>query len=178
MEIIANEGISNLIMKRIAGLLDITDAALYKHFESKGEMLLFLVDRLETSVLDNFNNSLSSKKQDKALLKHVLKSQMEFIENNLEVPTILFAGALHFDDSKVVNRVNEVVESYSKAIEKLMNDLKREGYIDENTDIKNAVTLFIGMIQASFLKWMTSDYSYEFSSTADDLWKTFSKCLE
>ena len=54
MEIISEEGLHNLVMVKIAKRVGVTDAAIYKHFRSKDEMLLYMIEDLESSMIDRF----------------------------------------------------------------------------------------------------------------------------
>ena len=52
--VIFSRGIENLTVREIAKELNITNAALYKHFKSKNEIISLLIDDIEESLLSAF----------------------------------------------------------------------------------------------------------------------------
>lgn len=173
MEIIGEEGFSNLVMVRIADRLHITDAALYKHFKSKTDMLLYMMELVERSLMRNIVANISPGVRGLPKLKELLEIQLEFIENNRAFPRIMFSGAIQFEAPSLVKRVNDVVKGYAGIIEGVLRELSDEGAIAKGIHIESAATVFIGLIQAAYLKWVAADYNYSLSDQGEGLWLIF-----
>ena len=82
MEIIAEEGMHNLVMVKIAKRVGVTDAALYKHFKSKKDILFYMIEdiekmRMEDAHLEELKLSGPELEEHKAMIAQELAKLKE-----------------------------------------------------------------------------------------------------
>ena len=104
MEIISEEGVHNLVMVKIAKRVGVTDAALYKHFDSKNDMLLYMIEELKQSMLHQLLEEVMQIDSPIERLEKLLVFQLEFIENNKGIPRIIFSESLQKQNKELKNQ--------------------------------------------------------------------------
>ena len=72
MEIIAREGIAALTIKNISGKVGVSEAALYRHFKNKDEILLSIFDLFEKRSNDVFDGEFRAGASDLENIYNIL----------------------------------------------------------------------------------------------------------
>jgi AcrR family transcriptional regulator len=177
MEILSEEGMHNVVMVKIAKRVGVTDAALYKHFKSKNEMLLFMIEDLEYSMINRLIERLGHIQDPIEKLYHLLSFQFEFIEQNKGIPRIIFSESLRQQNKEMKAKTTDLLRNYMQIIKDILKSAKNNGQISEKIDIEAASTIFLGMIQSSVIFWTLSDFSYSLKERQDSLWQEYSKII-
>ncbi|MGD9898729.1 MAG: TetR/AcrR family transcriptional regulator [Calditrichaceae bacterium] len=177
MKIIANEGVQSLVMIKIAKLIGLTDAALYKHFNTKNDMLLFMVEEIENSLIINIEKKIDLQADACDKLKSILFVHLSFIEKNIGIPRVLFSEAIQFQDKRLRDKIAGIITQYMDYIKDIIQQAVDKGCVRKDLDVEAAAIMYMGIIQATFILWSTSDFSFPLTGKVDQLWATFSKCL-
>ncbi|MGD9486998.1 MAG: TetR/AcrR family transcriptional regulator [Calditrichaceae bacterium] len=177
MKIIASEGVQSLVMIKIAKLIGLTDAALYKHFNTKNDMLLFMVEEIENSLINNIEKKIDMQADACDKLKSILFVHLSFIEKNIGIPRVLFSEAIQFQDKRLRDKIAGIITQYMEYIKNIIQQAVDKGCVRKDLDVEAAAIMYMGIIQATFILWSTSDFSFPLTGKVDQLWATFSKCL-
>jgi len=177
MEIISEEGLHNLVMVKIAKRVGVTDAALYKHFRSKNEMLLYMIEELEKSMINRFLERMGQIQDPIEQLYNLLSFQFEFIEENKGIPRIIFSESLQQQNKAIKVKISNLLANYLQIIKEILKAAKKNGQIGEEINIDSAAAIFIGMIQSSVIFWALSDFSYSLREKQASLWWEYRKII-
>lgn len=177
MEIISEEGMHNLVMVKIAKRVGVTDAALYKHFKSKDEMLFYMIEDLENSMIQRLIESVGHIQDPVDKLHGLLRFQFEFIEQNKGIPRIIFSESLQQQNRKVKAKTTSLMMNYLQIIKEILQSAQDSGQVSERTDLEAASAIFLGMIQSSVILWTLSEFSYSLKEKEKSIWKEYVKIL-
>jgi AcrR family transcriptional regulator len=177
MEIISEEGLHNLVMVKIAKRVGVTDAAIYKHFRSKDEMLLYMIEDLESSMIDRFIAHLGKVEDPIDQLYSLLSFQFEFIEENKGIPRILFSESLQQQNKEIKGKIANLLTNYLQIIKDILKKAKQSGRVSEEVDVDAAASIFVGMIQSSVVFWALSDFSYSLRVRQGPLWREYLRLI-
>lgn len=177
MGIIAEEGIQNLTMARLAEEIGITDGALYKHFNSKKEILIAMVKEIQKSFLTFMNPQVALSDDPLEKLHTILRLHLEFLEQHKGVPRILFSEAVHAGDNDVKQLMHSGVSNYLDFIRGILYRAIQTGHIRKDLDIDAAATAFLGLIQGNLIVWSLSDFSFPLAARHAALWQVFAESL-
>lgn len=178
IDIIAEDGSGNLVMLEIAKRIGVTDAALYRHFKTKNDMLLFMLERIEGSMIKNLIEHTNKYSNPKEKLRSILAYQLNFIQKNRSIPRILFSESMQFKDVRVRTKVRGIIIKYKNYVVELLRLTNVASNNKSKIDYDAVATIFIGMIQFTVVSWTLSNYSFQLSSKEADLWKEFSKVIK
>jgi len=178
MNVIASEGIQNLTMKRIAKRLEISDAALYRHFNSKNDILVYLVGQVELELITQIKEKAELKKEPLQQLEQVLIQHLQFVEDKPAIPTILFFFFFYHEDRRLKNKISRLLNDYRHFITKILEEAKAQHQVRQNLDTRIAAEMVIGVIQSAVIFWSLSDYDYSIAESSESLWEQISHCLK
>ena len=178
MEIISEEGLHNLVMVKIAKRVGVTDAAIYKHFRSKDDMLLYMMEDLEKSMIDRFIAHIGHVVDPIDQLYNLLSFQFEFIEENKGIPRIIFSESLQQQNKEIKVKIANLLTNYLQIIKDILNAAKKSGQVNETIDVDAAASIFVGMIQSSVVFWALSDFSYSLRMRQAPLWREYLRLIK
>jgi AcrR family transcriptional regulator len=177
MEIISEEGLHNLVMVKIAKRVGVTDAAIYKHFRSKDEMLLFMIEDLEKSMSERFMAHIGQVTDPIDQLYNLMSFQFEFIEENKGIPRIIFSESLQQQNKEIKVRISNLLTNFLQIIKDILKAAKKSGQAREEIDVDAAASIFVGMIQSSVVFWALSDFSYSLKVKQAPLWREYRRII-
>lgn len=178
MELLSEGGCKDLVMVKIAKRIGVTDAALYKHFKTKNDMLLFMLERIEETMVTRLIENTNKYSDSKEKLRSILSYQFNFIQKNKSIPRILFSEALQFKDDKLKNKINNILTSYKKYLIKILQTAQNNGNIRPDLNSEAVAIIFMGMIQSTVISWNLMNYSFSLKDREAVLWEEFSKIIE
>jgi AcrR family transcriptional regulator len=178
MDIISEGSSQDLVMIKIAERIGVTDAALYKHFKTKNDMLLFMLEGIEESMVRKLVEYSERYTDPIEKLRNILSYQFSFIQKNKSIPRILFSEALQFKDERIKTKIKSIIIKYIKYVEEILLTAYNAGKIKSKINSEAVAIIFLGMIQSTVISWTLSDYSFSLESRETVLWEEFSKIIK
>jgi TetR/AcrR family transcriptional regulator len=90
----------------LAARLEISEAALYRHFVSKAQMLEALIEFIETSVFTSLNQIAEREGAGAAQAQRALAALLQFAERNPGMARLMAGDALAHEDERLNARMN------------------------------------------------------------------------
>ncbi len=177
LKIISEEGVANLTMMKIAQKIGISDAALYRHFENKHEIMRGLIETMGRSLMANISAAVADSDDPIAKLKKILALHLAYLEKNRGIPRLIFSEAVHQNDPVLRQTLWEMINNYLDLIRGILRRAKAEGRVKEDINIEASALGFLGLVQATAFLWSLSDFSFSISAKAPALWRVFAESL-
>jgi len=177
LEIISEEGVKNLTMKRIANRIGISDAALYRHFINKQELMLAMIETGGKNLISRINFVLGNIDNPVNKLKEILHIHLTHLEKNKGIPRLIFSEAIHQNNPILRNSVLKNVNQYLNLLRNILLQAKETGQVKEDIDIEATSMAILGLVQATALLWSLNGFGYSLSEKAPVLWRLISGIL-
>ncbi len=178
MELLSEGGCKDLVMVKIAERVGVTDAALYKHFKTKNDMLLFMLEHIEATMVTRLIENTKMYPDSEEKLRYVLSYQFNFIQKNKSIPRILFSEALQFKDDKLKSKINNILADYKNYLIEIIQSASEKGNIRADLNPEAVATIFMGMIQSTVISWTLMNYSFPLKDREAVLWEEFSRIIK
>jgi len=94
----------------LAGKLDVSEAALYRHFASKAQMFEGLIEFIESTVFSLVNKIQSESEDGVAQAEQTVVMLLRFAEKNQGMTRVLIGDALVNEDERLQARINQLVD--------------------------------------------------------------------
>lgn len=150
-------GIQELTIKNLASDLSLSEAALYRHFKSKNEILLGLLtyfilemnERLAIIIEDN-------EKQPSELLKKVFVSQLNTFVQKPAIVSVIFSEGIFQFNKELSDKVSTMMALMQKNINALIVRGQKEGVYGKLLEADTITTIIMGSMRMVVLKWKLS----------------------
>ncbi|MEP7138395.1 MAG: nucleoid occlusion factor SlmA [Caldimonas sp.] len=94
----------------LAAKLEVSEAALYRHFASKAQMFEGLIEFIEQSVFTLVNQIVERESDGGVQVQRVLAVLLQFGEKNPGMTRVMVGDALVFENDRLVTRMNQFFE--------------------------------------------------------------------
>ena len=103
-------GADRITTAALAARLQVSEAALYRHFASKAQMFEGLIEFVEQSVFSLVNQITEREANPAAQVHKVLLVLLQFGEKNRGMTRVMVGDALVFENERLVARMNQFFE--------------------------------------------------------------------
>lgn len=160
IDIIDELGIHGLSTREIARRQDISDAALYKHFKSKKEIILAVIEyysKFDAGIVGTIQNNNMSPTEGIIFL---VKSCAEYYENYPPITAILSLYEYFMHDIIISEKMKRIIDYRSDAIKNLVIEGQKKGNINIKYDPEDLADTIIGISRVIIFKWRVGNYNF------------------
>ncbi len=166
MKIIHEEGIHSLTLRRIAEGLEISEAALFRHFKDKEEM----INLLATKVFDHYIVRESNGYEDvEAGLLKIMINQFSSFQGTPEATSVLFQEEIFREYPAVKARFDERRHQRADRIARMVGDAKAKHRVAKAVDPDTFALIYMGAMRTAVLEWRSDGCTSDLVSKADAL---------
>jgi AcrR family transcriptional regulator len=138
---------SEITTAAIAGHMNLTQGALFRHFPSKDSIWKAVMEWAASRLLGRIDKAAAGARSPRAALEAMFLSNIEFICEHPGVPRMMF-GELQRAEMTPAKRMAQVMLGrYRERLSRLVRAGQERGELRGSLDPDAAATLFIGMIQ-------------------------------
>ena len=177
-KLIIRKGSEHLTVRSMAKEVGLTEAAIYRHFKSKREILSFLMNNIMDTMLYDVERTTVENSPSLETIDQVLKHHLSEIEQRKGMSFQIIAEIISLGDKKLNKDVYEKLNLYIDRIENLLSAGARGGHIRDGIDFGASALLLFGMIQGLANIWALSGYSFDLSAKYESLWAIYQKAVK
>lgn len=176
LSIIAKRGIQSLTIKNIAAELSITEAAIYRHFKSKHDILLAIMDMFEqisTNVPKLYDPSLTALEKMELFLNH---RYITFASDH-DLARVMFAEVLFQSDDELSLRMMQIMKKHKKQLDSIIDSGQKNGELRTDLDAKTMFRIIIGSMRLLVNQWCLSGFEFDLLKEGRELWENVKEII-
>jgi AcrR family transcriptional regulator len=177
-KLIIRKGSEHLTVRAMAKQVGLTEAAIYRHFKSKREILSFLMNHIMDTMLHDVERSTAENSPSLDTIEQVLKHHLSEIEQRKGMSFQIIAEIISLGDKKLNKEVYEKLSLYVDRLANLLSEGARSGYLRDDIDFGSSALLLFGMIQGLSNIWALSGYSFDLTAKYESLWAIYKKAIK
>jgi AcrR family transcriptional regulator len=175
-KLVIQYGSENVTVRRIAREIGISEGAIYRHFKSKREILAFLVDYIEDTLIGDIEKSTPRDNTTK-LLENILKNHLSSIEQKKGVSFLVIAEIMSLGDKRLNKKIYDVLNKYINHIKEILSKGLKTGEIRKDINPEMGAIIFFSMIQGLVSIWFLGDYNFSLEQKYGSLWNFFREAI-
>jgi len=176
-KLIMRSGSEHVTVRNMAKEVGISEAAIYRHFKSKTEILSFLADSVADGLLHDIDTAGSVGFTSLDIIDEILRTHLSRIEQRRGLSFLVLAEIISFGDKSLNKKVSDNIRIYVDRLKLLLSDGVRVGLISQDVDLEAAALLLFGMIQGLVNIWALSGYKFDLAEKYSQLWKVYKRSL-
>lgn len=156
---IDEHGIQDLTIKMLAADLKLSEAALYRHFKSKNEILHGILSYFKSQMQQRLEGIFSRNGLEPTeLLKELFNSQLNAFVKNPAVISVIFSESIFQFDKQLSLTVHSIMETMQSHIENIVKKGQAGGSFTKITGPSTTTTIIMGAMRMAVLKWKISGH--------------------
>lgn len=176
VEIIDELGFQGLSIKEICKRQEISEGALYKHFASKSEVILGVLDLYAKFDIDIQQTIQINSFSPKESIAYLFRMNAEYYESYPQMTAILNYYEFLRHERGIAPRITEIFESRLHFLEELIREGIKMEEIHESFDSEIFSEVLMGTTHAIIQKWRIRNYNFSLKarllSTLDQIMKS------
>jgi TetR/AcrR family transcriptional regulator len=142
----------------LAARLDVSEAALYRHFASKAQMFEGLIDFIETTVFGLINEISSKETSGTKQARSMVTMLLEFAQTNKGMTRVLIGDALVNEHERLQERMNQLFERIESSLKQSLRVAVTEGELPESFDPGARAALIVAFVLGRWHRFAKSGF--------------------
>ena len=154
---IDKHGIQELTIKNLANDLELSEAALYRHFKSKNEILLGMLSYFIIEMKEKINKIIANEtKKPCVILRDVFNNQLNTFTQNPAIVSVVFSEGIFQFNNELSNKLSEMMDLMQEKISEIVKRGQEEECFNKLLSPGVATTMIMGSMRMVVLKWKLS----------------------
>jgi TetR/AcrR family transcriptional regulator len=115
-------GAERVTTSALAARLDVSEAALYRHFASKAQMFEGLIEFIEQSVFSLVNQIIEREANHAVRLRKIVTLVLQFAEKNPGMTRVMAGDALVFENDRLQERMNQFFDKLEASLKQTLRE--------------------------------------------------------
>ena len=116
-------GAERVTTAALAAQLDVSEAALYRHFASKAQMFEGLIDFIEQSVFTLVNQIAEREGAGREQAARIVTMVVQFAEKNPGMTRVMVGDALVYENERLQSRMNQFFDKIEATLRQVLRDV-------------------------------------------------------
>jgi TetR/AcrR family transcriptional regulator len=142
----------------LAGRLELSEAALYRHFPSKMMMYQGLIDFIEQTVFGLINKITTEEQDGLRQVEGILALLLGFAQKNRGMTRVLIGDALVNEDERLQQRINQLLDRVEATLKQSLRIAATQGRLDADADIGAHADLLLCYVVGRWQQFGKSGY--------------------
>jgi TetR/AcrR family transcriptional regulator len=163
----------------LAARLEVSEAALYRHFASKAQMYEGLIEFIEQSLFSLINRISTEEPQGLNQARSIAQLLLAFAEKNRGMTRVLTGEALVNENARLQSRVNQLLDRIESSLKQSLRIAASQGQIDASVgqDVGPMANLILAWLQGRWQQFVKSGFTRTPLAQWEAQWAALSRGL-
>jgi len=143
----------------LAKKMQVSEAALYRHFASKAQMYGGLIDFIERSLFSLINQITTQEEDGKQQLRAITMMMLAFAEKNPGMTRVLVGDGLNLEDERLQARINQLVDRLEMALKQACRNGVAAGSFDKDVKTDYVANAAMSMVLGRWLRFAKTGFA-------------------
>ena len=152
-EMLQEPGGDRVTTAALAARIQVSEAALYRHFASKAQMFEGLIEFIESTVFGLINRIASEESDGLRQLSSTLKMLLNFAERNPGMTRVLIGDALVTEDHRLQVSINQILDRIETSIKQSFRTAVSQEKLVPATDVSDRANLAMSFVMGRWVRF-------------------------
>jgi len=166
--LIKQSGLAGLTIKNLATKVNISEQAIYRHFENKLAILKALILYFNQSLHEKLK---SRGKSDDILqdIERIIIGHLEYFATKPEMAALVYPEEVFQAEPLISAQVQETIEKRIDTITQIIKQAQQQGKVSSRQSAENLALIIFGAIRIMITNWRFSGFSFDLVSKGKTL---------
>ncbi len=160
-KILTSSGVSGLTIKNLAKEMKFSESAIYRHFTSKEEIIIAMLDYLAETINGSIQNTVQATDNPETKFIKLFQTQFEFFKNNQQFVVAVFSDGL-FEESKRINEaILKIMNIKMQQVMPIIMEGQQKGVFTNAITTDEMLHIVMGAVKLQMFKWKIADFQFD-----------------
>jgi len=167
-KILTSSGVSGLTIKNLAKEMQFSESAIYRHFKSKEEIIVAMLNYLAYSIDERLSN-LNSTADPEAKFKAMFDEQFRFFKENPHFVVAVFSDGL-MEESQLINEtILKLMNVKMKHLMPIMMEGQQKGIFTNAITSEELMHIIMGTFKLQMFKWRIANFEFDINRNGNNM---------
>jgi TetR/AcrR family transcriptional regulator len=142
----------------LAARLDVSEAALYRHFASKAQMFEGLIEFIETTVFGLINEISAKETSGLKQARSIIAMLLDFAQTNRGMTRVLIGDALVNENERLQDRMNQLIDRIEASLKQSYRLAISEHELPDSFDPASRASLVVAFVIGRWHRFAKSGF--------------------
>jgi AcrR family transcriptional regulator len=159
-KILTSSGVSGLTIKNLAKEMQFSESAIYRHFKSKEDIIVAMLDYLADSIDERLSN-LNNTADPNAKFKAMFDEQFRFFKDNPHFVVAVFSDGL-MEESQLINEtILKLMNVKIKHLMPIMMEGQQKEIFTNAITAEEFIHIVMGTFKLQMFKWRIANFQFD-----------------
>lgn len=177
LELIAESGIQGLTIKNLAKRIGFSEAAIYRHYENKIQILMGILGYFRENTRRLFSEELLTEGNALMKINHLLINQIRIFTKTPPLVAVVFSEELFRNEVVLSDKVSEIMNNSIDIVTGIIKQGQERAEIRNDIEASHLSLMVMGTLRLFVKQWQMSDYSFDLQKKGNELSDSMKRIL-
>jgi len=178
MRLIAEKGIQKCTIKNVSRHIGISEPAIYRHFESKMDILLGILSCFKQRTKATSERIRSSESTAIKQIESIFFGHVHQFTADPTMAAVIFSEEIFQNDRRLSEEVFSIMKLSQDTMLEIIEKGQSNGEIRSDIPKEQLALILMGALRLMVTKWRLSGFSFDLEKEGTDLWNALRKIIE
>ncbi len=164
LELINQKGIQGFTLKNLSKEIGISEPAIYRHYESKIQILTTLLDVFKESIHQIYEKEFDARLTAPEKVAHLFIKHLEHFAGNPSMVSLIFSEEVFRGEPLLIKKITQVIEKNASILTQIISQGQHNKEIRGDVDAGHLALMVMGTLRLFVKKWQLSGYAFDIQS--------------
>lgn len=177
-KILTASGVGGLTIKNLAKEMDFSESAIYRHFSSKQDIIIAMLEYLAKNMDERYGVAISEDQSVEEKFINLFTSQFSFFKSNPYFVVAVFSDGLMEESQKVNDTIHKIMSVKMKHLKPIIMQGQKDDIFTNEISVEELLNVVMGSFRLFMFKWRIADFNYDIEEPGHKLIQTLLKLLK
>jgi len=167
-KILTASGVGGLTIKNLAKEMKFSESAIYRHFTSKEEIIIALLEYLAKSMDERYTNAISNEQSPEEKFKTLFQNQFSFFEKNPHFVVAVFSDGLMEESQRINETILKIMSVKMKHLMPVIIEGQQKGIFTSAITTQELIQIVMGTFRLQMYKWRLANFEFDLPTAGED----------
>jgi len=177
IKIIDNKGIQGLTIKNLSKAIGISEPGIYRHFESKTEILLTILNNFKemAQMLSGLMKTFEGTAIEK--ITFMFSRMLDLFSETPSLVSVIFSEEIFKNEELLKLKITEVLNMHAQTIENIIAIGQKEKNVRNDIELKTLALMIMGSLRLLVKRWDLNNHNFDLRKEGGKLIEGLDKIL-
>ena len=165
---LTTSGVSGLTIKNLAKEMHFSESAIYRHFASKEDIVVTMLDYLSNDAEKRLSNLPVSQSPEENFMA-VFREQIRFFMQNPHFVVAVFSDGLMEDNQRINAAILKVLSVKMKHLMPIIMEGQQKGVFTNTITSDELIHIIMGAFKLQMFKWRVANFQFDIERNGENM---------
>lgn len=165
--ILTTSGVGGLTIKNLAKEMKFSESAIYRHFTSKEEIIVALLEYLANTMDERFSRLPATEPAERFV--QMFNEQFKFFKKHPHFVVAVFSDGLMEESKRINETIAKIMAVKIKHLKPLITQGQQKGIFTNSLSTEDLVHIVMGAFRLQMFKWRISNFQTDIARSGNQM---------